>query len=424
MLLLDVLFRSTPKTVCASANRNIISSVAFLRCARTLSRESLLVVVGGTCVAMFVCMTHCELPVRLGEHAYCFLFAPISLAAGTLLCQGAQSLCMGAAAEAPRTRDTKDGGRCGSSSVFHLCAADLFLEMKYNIVVVEASVGNVLFLPGMERHFCVVIMSVRSVDGRDVEKMIARTMLSNDDRCSPRWEESFSLSVDQTLRWQIKLFSHQALWPDALCGTASLAVCDGMAFESEKRQVDLILKSGGDDVGTLKLITTPEVLDNDWSSALSSMHDIFSLPPGEFKTRMEFLLNRPQLLEEVIRCRFKQLSTAKGSGSQPSLDESELEAIVDGFAQVAGVCPQTLGSVDQLFWNFEFSGDGVLYEPEAVRAALYILRLYRDAENPVRSWLWWSGQMQHGPTEENYLLLLVSFQVSRQRASCKAEDMA
>ena len=41
----------------------------------------------------------------------------------------------------------------------------------------------------------------------------------------------------------------------------------------------------------------------------------------------------------------------------------------------------------------------------------------------MRSCLWWSGQMPHGPTGKTCPQLLVSSQESRQRESCKVEDM-
>ena len=40
-----------------------------------------------------------------------------------------------------------------------------------------------------------------------------------------------------------------------------------------------------------------------------------------------------------------------------------------------------------------------------------------------RSWLWWSGQMQHGSTGKTCPQRLVSFEELRQHESCKAEDM-
>lgn len=61
------------------------------------------------------------------------------------------------------------------------------------------------------------------------------------------------------------------------------------------------------------------------------------------------------------------------------------------------------GDISQMFWRFDFSGDGVLNEEEAVKLCLYMLRSYRDAtRQPAPGCVRLGGQIKYKNVAEGY----------------------
>mmetsp|Transcript_65773 Transcript_65773/g.183208 ORF Transcript_65773/g.183208 Transcript_65773/m.183208 type:complete len:776 (+) Transcript_65773:72-2399(+) len=103
---------------------------------------------------------------------------------------------------------------------------------------------------------------------------------------------------------------------------------------------------------------------------------------AKFQAKLEHVLERPKELEERVRMRFRKLARKKPGHTDLVMEFDDIEALVKMLAAQLQVDPSVFGDAGQMFWRFDFSGDGMLDEDEATKLCLCMLRQYRDATRP------------------------------------------
>lgn len=261
---------------------------------------------------------------------------------------------------------------------------------RFEVVIEKASVVRVFnkFRSSHDLYVCIYA----GVSGKkSPDKMMARTMGADNCGLAPKWDETFVFKTEFS-SLTFKLYSAHVVWPDTLIGTASFSV-DGASDTvcAACNQVDLKAPESGEIIGKLHFSIEDRAKNSstmDRGASVSSLEDFREVwsDASEFKSHLSKLLNQPQKLQEVLHARFRQVAQPNTSNisTAPCLSPDDLGNFVMAFARQAGVEPAVFGAVDQIFWRFEFSGHGVLYEDEAVRAATFVLRLYRDATDKPR----------------------------------------
>lgn len=94
--------------------------------------------------------------------------------------------------------------------------------------------------------------------------------------------------------------------------------------------------------------------------------------------RLRDVLDAPLRLERLLRSYFREFATSVSGHSEPMLFFDHIIVLADRFAKELGAEPKIFQEMCQLFWRFDFFGDGLLNEDEGVRLFLYMLRRYRD----------------------------------------------
>uniref|UniRef100_A0A7S1AHD8 Uncharacterized protein n=1 Tax=Noctiluca scintillans TaxID=2966 RepID=A0A7S1AHD8_NOCSC len=91
------------------------------------------------------------------------------------------------------------------------------------------------------------------------------------------------------------------------------------------------------------------------------------------------LLQRPEELEDKVRKLFRQLARSSGRDNRPVLRSKDMSSLSSLLSEKFKVDAEVFGEVSQMFWRFDISGDGLLYENEAVKLILFMLQQYRDS---------------------------------------------
>eukprot|EP00928_Gymnodinium_smaydae_P078617 TRINITY_DN62730_c0_g1_i1.p1 TRINITY_DN62730_c0_g1~~TRINITY_DN62730_c0_g1_i1.p1 ORF type:complete len:764 (+),score=182.02 TRINITY_DN62730_c0_g1_i1:90-2294(+) len=107
-----------------------------------------------------------------------------------------------------------------------------------------------------------------------------------------------------------------------------------------------------------------------------------NVSPAEFQARLEGLFTDPAALEARIRIWFGVMARPAPSHTTPVLRLEDMPKVVELLSSKLQVDPKVFGEIGQMFWRFDFSGDGLLDEDEAVKLVLCMLRQYRDATRP------------------------------------------
>jgi len=95
------------------------------------------------------------------------------------------------------------------------------------------------------------------------------------------------------------------------------------------------------------------------------------------------LLNDPQKLEVLVRRRFQEFSKGcRTHMGKPYLIFEDMDDLVQMFSQELQVNARVFGEISQMFWRFDFGGDGKLDQNEGTELILFMLRRYRDHTNP------------------------------------------
>lgn len=116
------------------------------------------------------------------------------------------------------------------------------------------------------------------------------------------------------------------------------------------------------------------------AAPVSPMRHMF---PANIKENLTQLLSRPAELEARIRMRFKQFAKPNPNHrGEKVMTVEEMDKLACMFAKHLGVDPAIFGELPQMFWRFDFSGDGLLNEDEATRLTMCMLRKYRDSTQP------------------------------------------
>merc|ERR1712232_161384 len=80
--------------------------------------------------------------------------------------------------------------------------------------------------------------------------------------------------------------------------------------------------------------------------------------------------------------RFRHIARREHGIREPIVRFEDVHRIVEYLAAQLDVDPAVFGDIGQMFWRFDFSGDGYLDEDEATMLCLCALRQYRDATRP------------------------------------------
>lgn len=118
------------------------------------------------------------------------------------------------------------------------------------------------------------------------------------------------------------------------------------------------------------------------------------------------LLRRPEELEENVRLLFRQLATPAGAQGRKALRPQDMGPVVQLLSQKLHVPREVFGEINQMFWRFEVTGEGVLYEDEAVRLITCMLHQYRDGLMPPPTGHVKLGDgIKHSAVEELYAVV-------------------
>uniref|UniRef100_A0A7S1QET2 Non-specific serine/threonine protein kinase n=1 Tax=Alexandrium catenella TaxID=2925 RepID=A0A7S1QET2_ALECA len=112
--------------------------------------------------------------------------------------------------------------------------------------------------------------------------------------------------------------------------------------------------------------------------------DLGAALPGstQFRNELVGLLRRPEELEENIRMNFRQIAQPAGRQGRKALRPQDMDPVVKCLSEKLHVPRDVFGEIHQMFWRFEVTGEGVLYEDEAIRLITCMLHQYRDALMP------------------------------------------
>jgi len=93
-------------------------------------------------------------------------------------------------------------------------------------------------------------------------------------------------------------------------------------------------------------------------------------------------LERLEELDHTLREAFQTLAkVTDSSDGQPVLEFDDMKELTDLLAKALMVDPKVFGD-NQMFWRFDWSGDGLLNEEEGVEMIKFMMRRYRDSTMP------------------------------------------
>uniref|UniRef100_A0A7S1AMS1 Calmodulin n=1 Tax=Noctiluca scintillans TaxID=2966 RepID=A0A7S1AMS1_NOCSC len=259
------------------------------------------------------------------------------------------------------------------------------MAAHFEVAIVSATLARSLNRVGNSE----VYATLSSVGQDDKEKVVARTVVTSENNLSLAWEDQeFACNLDSCKLFKFRLFCYYSWWPDFMCGEAHLSVAQGRitrSFNGEAMELELLLHEERTGSLTVAVTQTTPLPKRDVGNGLHDIKESWDVArPADFEHRLRQLLDRPLELEVKVRERFHQLARPGKVNARPGIELQDMEAIIHMLAEKLGVRPRVFGQADQIFWRFEFSGERRLFEDEAVRAALFCLRQYRDATGPPR----------------------------------------
>jgi len=226
-------------------------------------------------------------------------------------------------------------------------------------------------------------------DGREAE--FARTITIKEGNLAPRWDdEMFSVAKAGGKLLRLRLYCEHSLRNDKMCGEVDVEFdwLLGRLRSQSAMSLDLALTRKGESTGTLRVgfslarSTSPEgrISPAGGKVAGRTQQQSSKMPeqPEKFKAELQRLLNRPEELDERIRVRFRQMAKP-GQNGELAMQYNDTDMVRKLLAEKLGVPEDVFGEIHQMFWRFEVSGQGCLYEKEAVKMVLCMLRQYRDA---------------------------------------------
>eukprot|EP00931_Biecheleriopsis_adriatica_P004853 TRINITY_DN106459_c0_g1_i1.p1 TRINITY_DN106459_c0_g1~~TRINITY_DN106459_c0_g1_i1.p1 ORF type:complete len:941 (-),score=189.20 TRINITY_DN106459_c0_g1_i1:130-2556(-) len=164
------------------------------------------------------------------------------------------------------------------------------------------------------------------------------------------------------------------------------------AFKAGQAQLlHLVVKKRDETTGLLRVSVTPnqeaKPLQHMLQANVGVAEQRLQSPPPVASTPTDVLrrlLFRPEELEAAVRQHFRQVAPRQGRSGQQAVGPNDL-TLMRQLSDKLGAPPDSFeGNLQQMFWRFEASGDGLLYEDEAVKFVLYVLREHRDRINPIR----------------------------------------
>lgn len=208
-------------------------------------------------------------------------------------------------------------------------------------------------------------------DGR--EQQIGRTATCVSGNIAPVWaDERFEFAQLRGRSLYFRLFAEHFWRQDVLCGEAEVNF-DQLPRSSQPVVWELRLQKKGEATGALSVAVSLCGLQRARSElpALCSGKNV--------KADLEHLLHRPEELDERVRIQFRRLAGPHGRNGELALRPEDLDNVRSFLGEKLGVGGEVFGEIQQMFWRFEVAGDGRLYEDEAARMLLCMLRQYRDA---------------------------------------------
>lgn len=226
-------------------------------------------------------------------------------------------------------------------------------------------------------------------DGRECE--FARTATCHGGDVNPKWDdESFVVNQSGGKSLKVRVYIEHFWRVDCLCGEADLGFDMLTACTAKGASLvrDLQLAKKGVPTGSLRVSVGCSRAETSCDVAvkvasMSAPVSISQLSPAAYKAELCKLLNRPEELEERVRHRFRQLASSAGERGQLAMRPEDCPRLQQMLSERLGVPSEVFGEINQMFWRFEVAGQGRLYEDEATRMILCMLRQYRDSiEDP------------------------------------------
>ncbi|CAE8679629.1 unnamed protein product, partial [Polarella glacialis] len=254
-------------------------------------------------------------------------------------------------------------------------------ELPMELSVSDAELFRIFdSLKGTQDLFVQIIRCLH--DG--TEKVVARTATCVLGDLLPTWNEQFIVRRGGGKALKFRVFAEHFWRSDVLCGEAILdAITLEQAFSSGSVQgMELSLQKKGECTGQLHIFAGK-------SKSATALPGVFpsadELAGGSgVAEQLKLLLFRPEELEVYVRQLFGDVARRQGRSGLPAVGLAEVEQLAQQLTQRLRAAAESFGDLQQMFWRFEVTGEGVLYEDEALRLVLYMLRQYRDAVSPPR----------------------------------------
>jgi len=124
------------------------------------------------------------------------------------------------------------------------------------------------------------------------------------------------------------------------------------------------------------------------------------------RPRLGDLLENPEELEKRLLEALREIvQPVPGTNGVVALRYMDTAALAARFAEELQVDPGIFGEMRQLFWRFDFTGDGVLNARQSMELCLCMLRKYRDATRPpVAGCVRLGGQIAHKSVHGHYVV--------------------
>mmetsp|Transcript_47763 Transcript_47763/g.153817 ORF Transcript_47763/g.153817 Transcript_47763/m.153817 type:complete len:888 (-) Transcript_47763:108-2771(-) len=246
-------------------------------------------------------------------------------------------------------------------------------DVRFRVSVLQGTLVRIF--DNLKSNQDVYVHLVRTFpDGR--EQQFARTATCHSGDLAPKWDdERFEVSRNGGNKLKFMVYAEHFWRQDYFCGQADLdfdsllaRINGGSGFA-----FNLQVVKKGEPTGTLSVSFSPCELRRASSNlpALCSSNNV--------QQDLERLLHRPEELEERVRIQFQRLAGPHGAHGQLALRAEDCDNVRKLFGEKLGVGVEVFGEIHQMFWRFEVAGDGRLYEDEATRMLLCMLRQYRDS---------------------------------------------
>eukprot|EP00929_Paragymnodinium_shiwhaense_P111821 TRINITY_DN80107_c0_g1_i1.p1 TRINITY_DN80107_c0_g1~~TRINITY_DN80107_c0_g1_i1.p1 ORF type:complete len:945 (-),score=214.65 TRINITY_DN80107_c0_g1_i1:152-2986(-) len=126
--------------------------------------------------------------------------------------------------------------------------------------------------------------------------------------------------------------------------------------------------------------------------------------PRSLIRQLQRLLGRPEELEIMVTQLFRNIARPVGAGAKRALSYEDIPGLTKQLCMGLGVTADVFGDMQQMYWRFVISPDGLLYESEAVRMIIYALRLYHERSAPQQRGGQLGSSIPDRAVEDKYLV--------------------